>query len=379
VAEWSRGGLTDAAAAEVIQCETELLQLDAICDEAMRMPPHHPHGAHAAAAVALDDGYREEEEDDDCGIIAAGGGGGGGGAPISGAGSVGKGASAAGGSSLSVPSALPPAAALALDEAAGTLAERLRGVQSLVVPRQSTSTLAQMQRLLCAAIMLSLPYTSPEVGVGLDALIRQLRPSVRSACEMLCRLSEPRALGLLPALIRTLGDAQTTHQAAAFPSSASAPAAVSAASAAAGRAAAEALALIEKLLQAAAAEEAPAEVAARALPAAAASGRSAWKSAAQWSRRSAFVASASRLFTSPAGLMMASSTAIKTVQPCCSFRAAWRCAGGGNAKSEGSGKRLSVTWRSSRAMATTGRDPASGCRRWAEARGAAGAAHWALP
>ena len=67
--------------------------------------------------------------------------------------------------------------------------------------------------------------------------------------------------------MRTLGDdAQTTHQAAAFPSSASAPAAVSAASAAAGRAAAEALALIEKLLQAAAAEEAPAEVAARALP-----------------------------------------------------------------------------------------------------------------
>jgi hypothetical protein len=84
-----------------------------------------------------------------------------------------------------------------------------------------------MQRLLCAAIMLSLPYMSPEVGVGLDALIRQLRPSVRSACEMLSRLSEPRALGLLPALIRTLGDdAQTTHQAAAFPSSASAPAAV---------------------------------------------------------------------------------------------------------------------------------------------------------
>jgi hypothetical protein len=105
-----------------------------------------------------------------------------------------------------------------------------------VVPRQSTSTLAQMQRLLCAAIMLSFPYMSPEVGVGLDALIRQLRPSVRSACEMLCRLSEPRALGLLPALIRTLGDAQTTHQAAAFPSSASAPAAVSAASDAAGRA-----------------------------------------------------------------------------------------------------------------------------------------------
>jgi hypothetical protein len=102
-----------------------------------------------------------------------------------------------------------------------------------------------MQRLLCAAIMLSLPYMSPEVGVGLDALIRQLRPSVRSACEMLCRLSRPRALGLLPALMRTLGDdAQTTHQAAAFPSSASAPAAVSAASAAAGRAAAEALALI---------------------------------------------------------------------------------------------------------------------------------------
>jgi hypothetical protein len=33
--------------------------------------------------------------------------------------------------------------------------------------------------------MLSLPYMSPEVGVGLDALIRQLRPSVRSACEML--------------------------------------------------------------------------------------------------------------------------------------------------------------------------------------------------
>ena len=94
-----------------------------------------------------------------------------------------------------------------------------------------------MQRLLCAAIMLSLPYMSPEVGVGLDALIRQLRPSVRSACEMLCRLSRPRALGLLPALMRTLGDdAQTTHQAAAFPSSASAPAAVSAASDAAGRA-----------------------------------------------------------------------------------------------------------------------------------------------
>ena len=65
----------------------------------------------------------------------------------------------------------------------------LRGVQSRVVPRQSTSTLAQMQRLLCAAIMLSLPYMSPEVGVGLDALIRQLRPSVRSACAPRARCS----------------------------------------------------------------------------------------------------------------------------------------------------------------------------------------------
>ena len=201
--EMARGAAVDSEGGAIMHTEVELLQLDALCAEALRSPHPYPHQADAAPRLSVEDeapngrGGAVGTANDD--VQARGDDSSNG--FCSGADGLSDGSVGAGITRGGAPLTLPPHVSAAMDAASAALAEKFS--------MRQPSLLAHFQRLISAAQILSLPPPSSSVDTdGRDTLRRQLQPSMAAACSALTNGADARCLALLPPLIRALAASQ---------------------------------------------------------------------------------------------------------------------------------------------------------------------------
>ena len=210
VAQLGRGGSLDDDACAILQCEVELFQLDAICTEAMRASSPNG-GAEASAQGSGSGGVRRRTG-------ANGGGSGDGAAAL-------RGATTGGGAGGAL-TTLPASASIELFEAAAELTKWLKAPSAPILSSMHTNarsvpqSLTTLQRLVCAAMLLSLPLpatgataqsAATEAKLAPSTMIRladQMLASVKAVCEALTHGVDTRPLALLPPLIRALHSVQ---------------------------------------------------------------------------------------------------------------------------------------------------------------------------